>query len=103
MGNGRLLGGAEARRCLACVSVLSGRAIQGRSSLVRDAIDRRRSITLAHFAEFAALEGVSFVSLQKGEAASQTKAPPAGLTIHDWTDELNDLPIPRPLWTHSTS
>jgi tetratricopeptide (TPR) repeat protein len=55
------------------------------------AIDRRRSITLDHFAEFDALEGVSFVSLQKGEAASQTKAPPAGLTIHDWTDELNDL------------
>ena len=55
------------------------------------AIDRRRSITLAHFAEFAALEDVSFVSLQKGEAASQTKAPPAGLTIHDWTDELNDF------------
>ena len=55
------------------------------------AIDRRRSITLDHFAGFAALEGVSFVSLQKGEAASQTKAPPAGLTIHDWTDELNDF------------
>ena len=55
------------------------------------AIDRRRSITLDHFAEFADLEGVSFVSLQKGEAASQTKAPPAGLTIYDWTDELNDF------------
>ncbi len=55
------------------------------------AIDRRRSITLDHFAEFAALGGVSFISLQKGEAASQTKAPPAGLTIYDWTDELNDL------------
>ena len=55
------------------------------------AIDRRRSITLNHFAEFAALEGVSFVSLQKGEAASQTKTPPAGLTIYDWTDELSDF------------
>jgi tetratricopeptide (TPR) repeat protein len=55
------------------------------------AIDGRRSITLDHFSEFAALEGVSFVSLQKGEAASQTKAPPAGLTIHDWTEELNDF------------
>ena len=55
------------------------------------AIDQRRSITLAHFAAFAALEGVTFVSLQKGEAASQTRVPPAGLTIHDWTDELNDF------------
>jgi hypothetical protein len=53
-------------------------------------IDRRRSVTLAHFAPLGGLEGVSFVSLQKGEAAVQTRSPP-GLLVHDWTDELADF------------
>ena len=55
------------------------------------AADRRRSITLAHFAPLAAVPGVSFVSLQKGEAARQTAAPPPGLTVHDFTGELGDF------------
>jgi len=54
-------------------------------------MDRRRSITLAHFAAFAAMTGVSFVSLQKDAPAAQTKSPPAGLVVHDWTDELGDF------------
>jgi tetratricopeptide (TPR) repeat protein len=54
-------------------------------------IDRRRSITLAHYAPLGRIPGVSLVSLQKGEAAQQTGAPPAGMTIHDWTDELEDF------------
>ncbi len=56
-----------------------------------DRIDRRRSITLRHFAKLADVPGVSFVSLQKGQPASQTSSPPPGLLVHDWTDELYDF------------
>ena len=54
-------------------------------------IDRRRSLTLRHFAKIVDVPGVSFVSLQKGETASQTQSPPPGLLVHDWTDELDDF------------
>jgi tetratricopeptide (TPR) repeat protein len=53
-------------------------------------IDRRRSLTLAHFAKLADLPA-SFVSLQKGPPASQTRMPPAALHVHDFTDELEDF------------
>ena len=52
--------------------------------------DRRRSITLAHFATLGDVPGVSFVSLQKGPAAEQTRSP-LNLLVHDWTDELDDF------------
>jgi tetratricopeptide (TPR) repeat protein len=52
---------------------------------------RRKSITLEHFARFADVPGVSFVSMQTGAAASQTRSPPRGLRIHDWTDEIEDF------------
>jgi tetratricopeptide (TPR) repeat protein len=55
------------------------------------AIDRRRSITLEDYAPLAAVPGVSFVSLQKGDAARQAAAPPPGMTLLDVTDELNDF------------
>jgi hypothetical protein len=51
--------------------------------------DRRRSARLELFSELADLPGVSFVSLQKGPAASQS--PPSGLILHDWTDDLQDF------------
>jgi tetratricopeptide (TPR) repeat protein len=54
-------------------------------------VDRRRSIALAQYAPLNAVAGVSFVSLQKGEAATQTAASSVGLPIHDWTDELHDF------------
>ena len=54
-------------------------------------INRRRSITLGHFANLADVPGVSLVSLQKDQAASQTRSPPPGLFVHDWTDELGDF------------
>ena len=53
--------------------------------------DRRRSVSLEHFASFAGIPGVSFVSLQKAPAAAQAKAPPPGMVLHDWTDELADF------------
>ncbi len=53
--------------------------------------DRRRSMTLDRFAPLAAVPGVSFVSLQKGEAAAQVLAAPSGLPVHDFTDDLHDF------------
>jgi tetratricopeptide (TPR) repeat protein len=54
-------------------------------------IDRRRSTELASWAPLAALPTISLVSLQKGASAQQLADPPPGLTIHDWTDELDDF------------
>ena len=53
--------------------------------------DRNRSISLSLLAPLATVEGISFYSLQKGEAARQTADPPAGMRIIDWTDELHDF------------
>jgi tetratricopeptide (TPR) repeat protein len=54
-------------------------------------VDQRRSLPLTAFAPLATVGGVAFVSLQKGPAAAQTRTPPAGLALHDWTDELADF------------
>jgi tetratricopeptide (TPR) repeat protein len=56
-----------------------------------NAVDRRRSMSLAQFAPLGTVPGVSFVSLQKGERAEEAKAPPAGMQLRDWTDELWDF------------
>jgi tetratricopeptide (TPR) repeat protein len=55
------------------------------------AADRRRSVTLNHFAPLGTIPGNAFVSLQTGGAAAQTAAPPAGLAVHDFTSELTDF------------
>ena len=59
----------------------------------RDAaeIDRHRSLRLEQFAPLAAISGVTFVSLQKGDSTGQAKAPPAGLRLVDWMDEVTDF------------
>jgi Flp pilus assembly protein TadD len=55
-------------------------------------VDGRRSMSLAQFAPFGALEGAAFVSLQKdGPAAGEALAPPPGLALVDWTAELADF------------
>jgi hypothetical protein len=54
-------------------------------------VDRRRSLRLAAMAPFAAVPGVSFVSLQKGPPAAQAGDPPPGLTLQDFTRELEDF------------
>lgn len=46
-------------------------------------LDGRRSVTLAVLAPLAAVVGVQFISLQKGPAAAQAAAPPAGMALHD--------------------
>jgi hypothetical protein len=50
--------------------------------------DRNRSIRLNQLEKLGIVAGVSFVSLQKGEAARQQTP---GLTITDWTADLNDF------------
>jgi tetratricopeptide (TPR) repeat protein len=53
-------------------------------------IDRRR-IALATMAPLGEVSGVSFVSLQKGEAAAQAANPPCGMALHDFTADLHDF------------
>jgi len=56
-----------------------------------NAVDRRRSMPLARLAALGEVAGVSFVSLQKGHRSEEAKAPPAGMSLWDWTDELWDF------------
>lgn len=57
------------------------------------ATDRGRSLPFAALAPLERLNGVSFVSLQKGGAARTQRQPGelAKLTLHDWTGELTDF------------
>jgi Flp pilus assembly protein TadD/ADP-heptose:LPS heptosyltransferase len=50
-------------------------------------VEKGRSITLSAFAPLAAVEGVRFVSLQKGFGREQT--PPDGMTLTDLGDEFD--------------
>ncbi len=52
--------------------------------------DRNRSMKLARLAPLGRTPGVRFFSLQKGEAAAESKTPP-GLELVDWTQELKDF------------
>ncbi|HWK43785.1 MAG TPA: tetratricopeptide repeat-containing glycosyltransferase family protein [Stellaceae bacterium] len=56
-----------------------------------EVVDRRRSVTLDHLAPLADIAGVSFVSLQKGDGATQAARPPSSMALHDWTGELGDF------------
>jgi tetratricopeptide (TPR) repeat protein len=59
------------------------------------AVDRRRSLALRRLAPLAHVSNITFISLQKGEAATQ--APPPGLKLADFTDELADFEDTAPL------
>jgi len=52
--------------------------------------DANRSLTLAGLAPLA-LPGVTFLSIQKGPAAAQAAAPPAGMHIVSLSDEIVDF------------
>jgi tetratricopeptide (TPR) repeat protein len=54
-------------------------------------VDKRRSMTLAQLAALASVPGISFVSLQKGDAARQAASPPPGMAIYDATPDLHDF------------
>jgi hypothetical protein len=64
------------------------------------AIDRRRSISLAHLALLRDAQDMSFVSLQVGPGAMQTASPPPGLVVHDFSDELTDFAATAALIAH---
>ncbi len=55
------------------------------------AIDRRRSVTLAQFAPLASVPGVTLFSLQKGEAADQVRRLSAGFSVVDLMPEVQDF------------
>ena len=65
-----------------------GLAWAGNPSL---APDRMRSIGLDRLSPLSDVSGVSFVSLQKGEAVQQTSSLSVGMKVHDWTAELHDF------------
>jgi hypothetical protein len=54
-------------------------------------VDKRRSTELRLFAPLARVPGIVFVSLQKGTPAAQARTPPKGMTLLDWTAELQDF------------
>jgi len=62
--------------------------------------DRRRSVTLATLAPLARAPGVTFYSLQKGEAAAQAAAPPPGMKLVDLTEREKDFSDTAALLTH---
>jgi len=53
--------------------------------------DRRRSISLADLAPLASVPGITFISLQKGEAALEALRPPAGMTLIDPMFDIRDF------------
>jgi tetratricopeptide (TPR) repeat protein len=69
--------------------VWAGDSHRGRPAGV--AVDRRRSLRLAQFAPLAGVHGVTFFSLQKGEAAAQASATPPGMRLIDLTADLHDF------------
>jgi len=62
-----------------------------RHSIALAMADRRRSISLRHLEPLGTIRGVSFVSLQKGEASAEVKSLQGSMVVHDWTDELEDF------------
>jgi Flp pilus assembly protein TadD len=54
-------------------------------------VDKRRSMALAQLAPLAAVPGVSFVSVQTGEAGRETATPPPGMALYDPTPDLRDF------------
>jgi tetratricopeptide (TPR) repeat protein len=79
---------AWARRLSALPRPRVGLVWAGRPNNSQDSL---RSISLTRLAPLAAAPGVSFVSLQKGEAAAQAAAPPPGMVLYDIAAELHDF------------
>lgn len=60
-------------------------------SLRLNLIDQRRSLHLQQLAPLAACTNISWFSLQIGAAAQEINQPPAGLHLHDLTQEITDF------------
>lgn len=56
-----------------------------------NAIDAIRSTELAQFQRLADIQGIVWVSLQKGVPAEQVKTPPRNMTIADYTEDMYDF------------
>ena len=54
-------------------------------------LDRRRSTSLATLAPLAAIQGVRFISLQKGPAAGEIVQPGIDLNVFDAMEEVRDF------------
>lgn len=74
------------RRLSPLAGIKVGLVWAGNKALGRDLL---RSIPLQKFAPLRHIAGVSFVSLQKGDAAVQIAG--MGWPLHDWMDECEDL------------
>lgn len=55
------------------------------------AVDQLRSTTFDTFAPLGDIPNITWVSLQKGPQAEQTKTPPRGFTIADFTEDMYDF------------
>jgi hypothetical protein len=53
--------------------------------------DAKRSMTLTRLAPLLEARGITFVSLQKSDAASQLEQTPEVANLRDWTGELHDF------------
>ena len=51
----------------------------------------RKFCSLETFAPLAQLPGISFYSLQKGEARKEANHPPKGMHLYDYTEKMNDF------------
>jgi hypothetical protein len=83
---------ADAARWQARLAALPGRRVglcwagnRALADLRANPVDRRHSLPAGALAPLAGVPGVSFISLQKGDA------PPPGLALHGWTAELHDF------------
>jgi tetratricopeptide (TPR) repeat protein len=54
-------------------------------------LDRFRSLPLSALAPLAGVSDVVFFSLQNGKESAQTKNPPAGMKLIDFSDDLSDF------------
>ena len=57
----------------------------------RSTPDPLRSMRLEKLAPLANLPGIRWISLHKGEASAQAKAPPRGMELIDWTADFEDF------------
>ena len=53
--------------------------------------DLHRSLSLSDFSDLGQIPGITFYSLQVGDAAWQAKSPPSGMHLVDWAGELIDF------------
>jgi hypothetical protein len=52
---------------------------------------KRKFCPLELFLPLARLDDITFYSLQKGEAAKETKNPPEGMKLNDYTEDIHDF------------